>query len=95
MWRQAEGFLFLTRCALLKCASLQNKNDIRGCGVSQSLPQFESFPPFHQEFTPLLLFIVNFSDWGLEIAKNSIQKSEEKEESRGVEASVKLVLQSK
>lgn len=34
---------------------------MRGWGVSQLLLVFECFPPFHREFTPLLVFIVNLS----------------------------------
>lgn len=55
---------------------------MRGCGVSQLLPVFESFPPFHQEFTPLLLFIVNFSDWGLEIAQKLKRKTASKSQKK-------------
>lgn len=32
---------------------------MRGCRVSQLLQVFECFPPFHWEFTPLLVFIVH------------------------------------
>lgn len=34
---------------------------MQGCGVSQLLPVSECFRPFHREFTPLLVFIVNLS----------------------------------
>lgn len=70
-WRKAQGFLFfMGMCSVKTCVSLKNKNDKQGCRISWILLVFECFPPFHQEFTPLLVFIVNFSDWGLEIAQN-------------------------